>query len=88
MRQNDEMNGVPSRSTSLAVQVEQVLRDYFTVLAGEHPCDFYEVVMGEVERPLLTCVMHYVDHNQSRAAQVLGLSRGTLRKKLKQHGLL
>jgi Fis family transcriptional regulator, factor for inversion stimulation protein len=88
MRLNDDRGGAPDRSTSLAEQVEQVLRAYFAVLDGEHPCDLYDVVMGEVERPLLTSVMHYVDHNQSRAAQVLGVSRGTLRKKLKRYGLL
>jgi Fis family transcriptional regulator len=69
-------------------QVESVLGDYFDVLDGELPCDLYDVVMREVELPLLQSVMRYVGNNQSQAADVLGLSRGTLRKKLKQHGIL
>ena len=78
----------PSGSGALADQVAQVLNDYFTALDGERPCDLYAVVMREVEQPLLRSVMDYVGHNQSLAAQVLGLSRGTLRKKLKDHGML
>lgn len=79
---------VGDRAATLKAQVEQVLGDYFAVLEGESPCDLYEVVMREVELPLLSSVMSYAEHNQSRAAQMLGLSRGTLRKKLKDHGLL
>lgn len=83
--------GPPSdgvRAATLKAQVEEVLGRYFAVLEGEPPCDLYEVVMREVELPLLASVMSYAEHNQSRAAQMLGLSRGTLRKKLKDHGLL
>lgn len=69
-------------------QVEAFLGEYFECLDGELPCDLYDVVMNEVELPLLTSVMAYVGNNQSQAADVLGLSRGTLRKKLKQHGIL
>lgn len=88
MRQDGLPNGERVRSVSLGEQVQQLLGEYFAMLDGEHPCDLYDVVMTEVERPLLERVMHYVDQNQSRAARVLGLSRGTLRKKLKHHGLL
>ncbi|MDZ7668783.1 MAG: DNA-binding transcriptional regulator Fis [Gammaproteobacteria bacterium] len=75
-------------TATLRDQVDAVLNDYFQVLDGEQPCDLYDVVMNEVELPLLRSVMNYVDHNQTRAACMLGLSRGTLRKKLKQHGIL
>ncbi len=73
---------------TLRQQVERLLGDYFAMLDGELPCDLYRVVMGEVEAPLLASVMSYVGDNQSQAAEVLGLSRGTLRKKLKNHGIL
>jgi Fis family transcriptional regulator, factor for inversion stimulation protein len=76
------------RGATLRHQVEQVLAEYFAVLDGARPCDLYDVVMREVERPLLDSVMTYVGSNQSRAAEVLGLSRGTLRKKLKDHGII
>lgn len=75
-------------SATLREQVERVLGEYFTMLDGELPCDLYDVVMHEVEQPLLRSVMEYVGHNQSQAADVLGISRGTLRKKLKAHGIL
>jgi Fis family transcriptional regulator, factor for inversion stimulation protein len=80
-------NGGGSQGGTLRSQVEQVLAEYFAMLDGERPCDLYEVVMREVEQPLLRSVMAYVGSNQSRAAEVLGLSRGTLRKKLKDHGI-
>ena len=50
--------------------------------------DVYNLVISEVELPLLTSIMHHARGNQSLAAKMLGLSRGTLRKKLKTHGLL
>lgn len=75
-------------SATLREQVDTLLNDYFQVLDGELPCDLYDVVMNEVELPLLRSVMGYVDQNQTQAAAILGLSRGTLRKKLKQHGIL
>jgi len=68
--------------------VENALNVYFDALDGESTCGLFDLVMAEVERPMLVCVMRYVGGNQSRAAEVLGLSRGTLRKKLTQHGLL
>ncbi len=75
-------------AVTLREQVAHLLDDYFVTLDGELPCDLYEVVIGEVERPLLERVMRYVGNNQSQAAEVLGMSRGTLRKKLKSHGML
>ena len=73
---------------TLASSVEKALESYFEQLDGAKTCDLYNLVLEEVERPLLCSVMEYVDHNQSRAADLLGLSRGTLRKKLKTHGLM
>ncbi len=61
---------------------------YFDSLDGATPHGLYDLVIAEVERPLLESVMRYVDDNQSRAAEMLGVNRGTLRRKLQQHGLL
>ena len=47
-----------------------------------------ELVMREVEKPLFRTVMEYADGNQSQAAEILGINRGTLRKKLKTYKLL
>ena len=73
---------------TLANSVEKALECYFEQLDGAKTCDLYNLVMAEVERPLLCSVMEHVDQNQSRAADLLGLSRGTLRKKLKIYGLM
>ncbi|TNH15880.1 DNA-binding transcriptional regulator Fis [Halomonas sp. BL6] len=68
--------------------VETAMRRYFEHLDGSQTSDLYAMVMAEVEAPLLACVMEHTDGNQTRAADVLGLNRGTLRKKLKQYGLI
>ena len=68
--------------------VRQALESYMMQLKGQTPSDLYELVLAEVEVPLLETVMEYTRNNQSRAAILLGLSRGTLRKKLKTYGML
>jgi Fis family transcriptional regulator, factor for inversion stimulation protein len=68
--------------------VRQSLENYLSQLKGEIPDNLYEMILGEVEAPLMEAVMAYTKNNQSRAAIVLGLSRGTLRKLLKKYGLL
>lgn len=68
--------------------VRQSLENYLSQLKGQLPSNLYELILAEVEAPLMECVMEYTKNNQSRAAIVLGLSRGTLRKKLKMYGLL
>lgn len=73
---------------SLRDSVEIAVNNYFQHLEGQDVTDVYDMVMSEVETPLLEVVMKYTRHNQTKAAQVLGLNRGTLRKKLKQYGLL
>ncbi|MEZ5538809.1 MAG: DNA-binding transcriptional regulator Fis [Pseudomonadales bacterium] len=68
--------------------VENSLRNYFSHLDGQPAVDIYAMVLAEVEAPLLEVVLEYTRNNQVRAAEVLGLNRGTLRKKLKQYNLL
>jgi Fis family transcriptional regulator, factor for inversion stimulation protein len=77
-----------NQGQSLRGCVEQAMDNYFKHLDGQDVSDVYEMVMAEVEAPMLEIVLKYTRHNQTRAAQVLGLNRGTLRKKLKQYGLL
>ena len=61
------------------------VRRYLDEMDGELSTDFYDLVLCEVEAPLLQAVMEYTRANQSRAAHMLGLNRGTLRKKLKRY---
>ena len=67
--------------------VRQSIEQYFNALNGEQPVAVYEMVIKEVERPLLEVVMREVNGNQSQAARILGINRNTLRKKLKHHHL-
>ena len=60
---------------------------YFQDMEGHAPSDLYRMVINEVEKPLLESVMNEVRGNQSRAAEMLGLNRSTLRKKLQLHNL-
>ena len=75
-------------SQTLRDSVEKSMNNYFAHLDGQDVTDVYQMVLSEVEGPLLETVMAYVKGNQTRAATLLGLNRGTLRKKLKQYGLL
>ncbi len=71
----------------LSQYVKQSLDAYFKDLNGHHPVKLYELVLSEIEQPLLEVVMNHTKGNLSKAAQVLGLNRATLRKKLKKYGL-
>lgn len=77
-----------AESQSLREHVAVAVKNYFDQLDGQDVTDVYEMVLAEVEAPLLERVMLYTRNNQTRASQLLGLNRGTLRKKLKKYGLL
>ncbi len=72
----------------VCVGTEDALENYFATLNGDRPGDLYDLVMSEVERPLFKAVMEYTQGNQSQAAGILGINRGTLRKNLKSYELL
>lgn len=73
---------------TLSETVEQVVRQYFAQLEGDLPTQLYDLILTQVEKPLLSVVLEFANGNQSKSADILGLNRGTLRKKLKAHGLL
>ncbi len=76
-----------ARQGPLAVCVQTALERYFRQLDGEKATDLYDLVLAQVEKPLLEIVMSHAGSNQCKAAEMLGINRNTLRKKLKQHGL-
>ena len=94
MAKNNSQN---SRKTSrqLASHRKRPLRDftgealdhYFKALNGHKPTELYGLVLGEVEPPLFESVMDYTQGNQTQAAEILGISRATLRKNLKLYHL-
>jgi Fis family transcriptional regulator len=75
------------RKVLLSTHVRNSLERYFHDLNGEKTTNVYDMVISEVERPLLEAVMRHVKSNQCRAAELLGINRNTLRKKLKQYKL-
>jgi len=79
---------VSARIKPLSALTDEALKSYFASLNGHKPGDLYQLVIGEVERPLLKAVLAYTKGNQSRAAEILGINRGTLRKKLKSYELV
>ena len=76
-----------SNQCKLSNAVNESLDDYFTHLDGQPPHAIYDMVLGCVERPMLEYILNKVGGNQSKAAEILGLNRNTLRKKMAEYGL-
>lgn len=79
---------INNTNVTLRENVAQVMQHYFSSLKGEEPQNVYDFFLDEVEEPLLTVVMKHTRNNQSEAARILGVSRGTLRTLLKKYGML
>jgi Fis family transcriptional regulator len=75
-------------SLPLRDHVGNVLNTYFNNVGHNCPEGLYQLVLTEVELPLLEAVMSYTRNNQSKAAKLLGINRGTFRKKLAFYGML
>jgi Fis family transcriptional regulator len=71
----------------IARYVRRAMDGYFRDLDGERPCAIYDMVISSVEKPLIEVVLHRVSGNQTLAAQLLGMNRNTLRKKIKAYGI-
>ena len=84
----DPRTPITDTQRSLREMVKNSIEQYFEDLGGHETINLYELVLKEVEVPLLTVVLEQSKNNQSKAAKILGLNRGTLRKKLKQHDLI
>jgi len=79
---------VERRKKPLCSCIDSALERFFIDLDGHQPPqDLYQMVISEVELPLLKAVMAYARGNQSKAAEVLGINRSTLRKKLEKYDL-
>jgi len=86
---NLNVNEVNTSSSSILLReiVHQMIDHYFLSLEGQPAQQLYDLVMQEVERGLFEAVLRHTDGNQSKAAECLGLSRGTLRKRLLQYDI-
>ena len=76
------------KNNILEESVRLSLEQYFSDLGDTNPSDLYDMVILCVERPLLEVAMERAQQNQSKAAQMLGVTRNTLRKKLLFHKLI
>ena len=77
-----------NKTITLKQVVKDTLCNYFSNIGSERPVDFYAILLEEIERPLLEVLINHTQYNQVKMAHILGISRGTLRKKLKQYGML
>jgi Fis family transcriptional regulator len=77
----------PVNENELSLCVRKVLKQYFRDLDGEPAANVYEMVVHCVEKPVLEMTLSQSGNNQSRAADMLGINRNTLRKKMQQHGI-
>jgi Fis family transcriptional regulator len=84
---NTVKNQIPVQGYTLRDYVYIALQKYFKQVGDHVPTNLYEMVISEVEAPLLQAVLKYTEGNQSQAAALLGMNRGTLRKKMKQYQL-
>lgn len=74
-------------SMSLQESVHCALQQYIATLDGQSPTNLYALVLTEIEKPLIEMVLKLTNNNQSKTAIVLGISRGTLRKKMAIYNL-
>lgn len=73
---------------SLSDKVTKTLEIYFNNLQEESTCDLYEMVIQQVEKPLIEFVLQKTEYNQTQSAQMLGINRNTLRKKMLKYKLI
>ena len=73
--------------TPIAESITQSISEYFKHLEGTEVNNIYELVLREVEKPLIKSIMNFANGNQSQAAKWLGLSRNTLRKLIAKYNL-
>lgn len=74
-----------SENSKLHKHVSEAIEEYFRNLDGEKATNIYQMVMKEVEIPLINAVLKHVNGNQRKAALILGVNRGTLRKKILEY---
>lgn len=84
----NKINPYAEKTITLRENVAEVMRHYFANLKGEEPRNIYDFFIDEVDEPVLAAVLKHTENNQSETARILGLSRGTLRTKMKKFGML
>lgn len=83
----DEESHQIQQASQIYDAVKNSVKRYLHELEDTEPNEMYNMVLSQIEKPLLESVLEHTRGNQSRAAEYLGLNRGTLRKKLRIYGL-
>ncbi len=83
MNSNHNENNEPE----LSACVRRMMEQYFSDLDGERPGSIYDMVVASVEKPLIEVVLQQAEGNQTRAAELLGINRNTLRKKMNTYSI-
>jgi len=76
------------KTTSMSEQVTVMLESYFNTLEDQQASDVYEMVLQQVEKPLIEFVLKQTEQNQTQAATILGINRNTLKKKMQKYDLI
>ena len=71
---------------TLSDRISEALANYFANLEGDLPANFYQLVLEQMEKPLLESILNHTGGNESKAAIFLGISRGTLRQRRRKYG--
>ena len=77
-----------NKSDPLSTCITYSIQQYLNELNGQDPCNFHQFFIGEVEKPFLKVIMEHVHGNQTKASEILGINRNTLRKKLINYDLV
>ena len=76
-----------TRDSELSACVRKMMKQYFKDLDGEDVTNIYDMVVANIERPLLEVVLHHAEGNQTRAAELLDISRGKIVTLIEKYGL-
>lgn len=86
-RRQGDRRKTDRRNALLSQCIQASLKNYFRDLDGHDAGNLYEMIMAEIEKPLLEFILIQTNGNITQAAEILGLNRGTLRKKLQKYGI-
>jgi Fis family transcriptional regulator len=75
------------KTNDISACIQCALETYFRNLDGQIPSNVYDMVLKSVERPMLEVTLRQASGNQTLAAEMLGINRNTLRKKINEYQL-
>lgn len=88
MKQTPDLRQQNPANFSLSDHVTHTLETYFTTLEEQQASDVYEMVLQQVEKPMIEYVLKQTAYNQTHAANILGINRNTLKKKMQKYNVI